>query len=59
MRVIQTTQQVDLLMYVVRRPDGHLHRHGLDAISSPSLLDKFYILVMQILKPTTDLRIQL
>jgi hypothetical protein len=50
---------VYLLVYVVRRQDGHLHRHRLDAISSPSLFENFYILVMQILKPTTDLRVQL
>jgi hypothetical protein len=46
-------------MYVVRGQDGHLYRHRLDAISSPSLLEKFDILVMVILEPTTDLRVEL
>jgi hypothetical protein len=57
--VIQTTQEVDLSMYVVRGQDGHLHRYRLDAVSSPSLLETFDILIVMILEPTTDLRVQL
>lgn len=59
MRVIQTTQQVYLLVYVVRRQDGHLHRYRLDAVSSTSLFKSSNILIVMILEPTTSLRVQL
>jgi hypothetical protein len=58
-RVIQTTQQVYLLVYVVRGQDGHLHRYRLDAVSPPSLLETFNILIVMIVELTTVLRVQL
>lgn len=57
--MIQTTQEVDLLMYVVRRQDGHLHRYRLDAISSTSLFEGIGILIVTIVELTTDLRVEL
>jgi hypothetical protein len=57
--VVQVTQEVGLLVYVVRGQDGHLHRYRLDAVSSSSLFESIVILIVMIVESTTDLRVEL
>ena len=57
--MVQVTQEVGLLVYVVRGQDGHLHRYRLDAVSSSSLFESIVILIVMIVESTTDLRVEL